>query len=116
MAWSSHPTPILGTGQHLSPPQRMAREPVLPPLPLTFSAAHGKFTRLGARAWREVARECPLLPLAKSDVPCVLGSGFSQDPLSAGHMGNSFFFFFLNFIYLFIFNCVGSSFLCEGFL
>ena len=30
---------------------------------------------------------------------------------------NFFFFFFLNlFIYLFIFGCVGSSFLCEGFL
>ena len=30
----------------------------------------------------------------------------------------SFFFFFLNLIYLFIFifGCVGSSFLCEGFL
>ena len=26
------------------------------------------------------------------------------------------FFFFLNFIYLFIYGCVGSSFLCEGFL
>ena len=25
-------------------------------------------------------------------------------------------FFFFNFIYLFIFGCVGSSFLCEGFL
>lgn len=80
VTWSSHPTPILGTGQHLSPPKRTAREPVLPPLPLTFSAAHGKFTHLGARAWREVARESPLLPPAKSDVPWVLGSGFSQDP------------------------------------
>ena len=27
-----------------------------------------------------------------------------------------FLFLFLNFIYLFIFGCVGSSFLCEGFL
>ena len=27
-----------------------------------------------------------------------------------------FFFFFLNFIYLFIYGCVGSSYLCEGFL
>ena len=27
-----------------------------------------------------------------------------------------FFFFFFNFIYLFIYGCVGSSFLCEGFL
>ena len=27
-----------------------------------------------------------------------------------------FFFFFLIFIYLFIYGCVGSSFLCEGFL
>ena len=26
------------------------------------------------------------------------------------------FFFFFNFIYLFIYGCVGSSFLCEGFL
>ena len=26
------------------------------------------------------------------------------------------FFFFFKFIYLFIFGCVGSSFLCEGFL
>ena len=26
------------------------------------------------------------------------------------------FLFFFNFIYLFIFGCVGSSFLCEGFL
>ena len=26
------------------------------------------------------------------------------------------FFFFYKFIYLFIFGCVGSSFLCEGFL
>ena len=25
-------------------------------------------------------------------------------------------FFFFNFIYLFIYGCVGSSFLCEGFL
>ena len=32
--------------------------------------------------------------------------------------GCSFFFFFLNFgfIYLFIYGCVGSSSLCEGFL
>ena len=29
---------------------------------------------------------------------------------------SSFFFFFLIIIYLFIFGCVGSSFLCEGFL
>ena len=28
----------------------------------------------------------------------------------------NFFFFNLLFIYLFIFGCVGSSFLCEGFL
>ena len=28
----------------------------------------------------------------------------------------SLFFFFLIFIYLFIYGCVGSSFLCEGFL
>ena len=28
----------------------------------------------------------------------------------------SVFFFFFNFIYLFIYGCVGSSFLCEGFL
>ena len=28
----------------------------------------------------------------------------------------SFYFFFLKFISLFIFGCVGSSFLCEGFL
>ena len=28
----------------------------------------------------------------------------------------SFFFFFLIFIYLFIYGCIGSSFLCEGFL
>ena len=27
-----------------------------------------------------------------------------------------YFFLFLNFIYLFIYGCVGSSFLCEGFL
>ena len=27
-----------------------------------------------------------------------------------------FFFFFNKFVYLFIFGCVGSSFLCEGFL
>ena len=27
-----------------------------------------------------------------------------------------FHYFFLNFIYLFIYGCVGSSFLCEGFL
>ena len=27
-----------------------------------------------------------------------------------------FWFFFFNFIYLFIYGCVGSSFLCEGFL
>ena len=26
------------------------------------------------------------------------------------------FFFFFNFMYLFIYGCVGSSFLCEGFL
>ena len=35
--------------------------------------------------------------------------------LATGPPGNSFFFFF-NFIYLFIYGCVGSSFLCEGFL
>ena len=29
---------------------------------------------------------------------------------------DSFFFFWILFIYLFIFGCVGSSFLCEGFL
>ena len=29
---------------------------------------------------------------------------------------SNFFFFFNKFIYLFIFGCVGSSFLCEGFL
>ena len=29
---------------------------------------------------------------------------------------NSFIFFYFLFIYLFIFGCVGSSFLCEGFL
>ena len=34
------------------------------------------------------------------------------------HCRKLYFFFFLNFgfIYLFIFGCVGSSFLCEGFL
>ena len=29
---------------------------------------------------------------------------------------NYLLYFFLNFIYLFIYGCVGSSFLCEGFL
>ena len=31
-------------------------------------------------------------------------------------VGGPGLFFFFNFIYLFIFGCVGSSFLCEGFL
>ena len=34
-----------------------------------------------------------------------------------GRQFGGFFFFFINlFIYLFIFSCVGSSFLCKGFL
>ena len=40
--------------------------------------------------------------------------GFSPLPLSHPSGQNHNFFFLI--IYLFIFGCVGSSFLCEGFL
>ena len=39
--------------------------------------------------------------------------------MTLGDVSPFFFFFFRNsrlFIYLFIYGCVGSSFLCEGFL
>ena len=52
-------SPVLGAGQHLSPLWGSAREPDFPNPPLLVpSAAHGKSTLPGARAWTEVG---PLL-------------------------------------------------------
>lgn len=77
---SSHPTPVLGTGQHLPHCRGTVRKPLFCLLPLFLSAACGKFTSLGAAAWRKVAGESPLLPQTFADAPRILGSGFSQDP------------------------------------
>ena len=72
-------------------PQVLVEEKMMSPFPLS------KF-----RSTRD--NICVASSLGHSD------SGFGKGVLS-------FFFFNLNlFIYLFIFGCVGSSFLCEGFL
>lgn len=71
----------------LTPLQGTVRKPVFCPLPLLLSAACGKFTSLGTGAWRKVARESLLHPRAFANAPQIMGSTFSQGPLSAGHMG-----------------------------
>lgn len=45
----------------------IARKPVFPPLALLPPVAHGKVAGPRAGAWREVAREGPLLPRASAD-------------------------------------------------
>lgn len=74
---SPHPSLLRGASWHLTH-LGDSQEAIFPLLLL--SAAHGKFTGLGARTWREVSREGPWLPRATADVPWVLGSCFSRDP------------------------------------
>ena len=62
-------------------------------------------------------REVDNRPLQLLVAPWVIGGGGVGGAKVSQPFSFSLFFFFLNkFIYLFIFGCVGSSFLCEGFL
>ena len=56
---------------------------------------------------------CGIFPDQGSN-PCPLH--WQADSQLLHHQESPFFFFLNKFIYLFIFGCVGSSFLCEGFL
>ena len=74
------------------------------------------FSRRTADAGSELVKLPGTLPLRFSfDRKCQSSpsKGHSSDQIRGGECG---FFFFLIIIYLFIYGCVGSSFLCEGFL
>ena len=58
---------------------------------------------------------CGILPDQGSS-PCPLPWQADSQPLHHQGSPGLFFFFFLNLFNLFIFGCVGSSFLCKGFL
>ena len=64
---------------------------------------------------REVQVECrhEFMEIQEPKVPLVLWWSTLAAPQN--HLGELFLKFYL-FIYLFIFGCVGSSFLCQGFL
>ena len=62
---------------------------------------------------------CPGLRIAAFQLCLHKAEGQTQSKLSGVYSykaSNSYSFFFFKLINLFIFGCVGSSFLCEGFL
>ena len=74
-----------------------------------------RFTKVYASNSKELVQELifPDSLYSKYSLSCAIGG--CADKL---FLSRTFFFFFFKFTYLFyfIFGCVGSSFLCEGFL
>ena len=83
---------------------------------LSNSARFGLLFPFWARTWRITT--CSIRKGLKRfrRANLIIKAFYSSPPFRHYLIFLSFFFFLILFIYLFIYGCVGSSFLCEGFL